>query len=86
MAKGLTSAYVPLGRKVVSKIGRLDVVRVAVVDGAPDGARLVPVATSGASLLSSTVSADGLLLVPPASEGYDVGDVVEFFAFDGPTP
>jgi molybdopterin molybdotransferase len=68
----------PLARKIVSKIGRTDFVRVARTD---DGERLAPVATSGASLLSSTVHADGVVLVPPESEGHDVDEVVELLAF-----
>lgn len=72
----------PLGRKIVSKIGRVDFVRVA-VDRSTTQPSLVPVATSGASLLSSTVIADGVVIVPPESEGHDVGDRVELLAFDG---
>jgi len=70
-----------LSRKIVSKIGRVDFVRVAVDRSAAEPS-LIPVATSGASLLSSTVVADGVVIVPPPSEGYDVGDSVELLAFD----
>jgi len=76
----------PLARKIVSKIGRFDVVRVALTTGEDERPALIPVATSGASLLSSTVIADGVVLVGPDSEGHDVGEVVELLAFDEPTP
>ncbi len=72
----------PLSRKIVSKIGRVDFVRVA-FDASAEEPSLIPVATSGASLLSSTVVADGVVIVPPESEGHDLGEPVEFLAFDG---
>ncbi len=45
-------ARLPLARKIGSQIGRVDYVRVAIEDG-----HVVPLATSGASILSSTVRA-----------------------------
>ncbi len=98
----------PLARKIVSKIGRFDFVRVVRVVQVTDPANpsdsgqatdltlptehldpksaLIPVATSGASLLSSTVIADGVVLVPPESEGHNVGEIVEMLAFEESTP
>lgn len=61
----------PAGRKIVSVTGRLDYVRVRVEEGAA-----VPLATSGASILSSTVRADGFVVVPENLEGYGAGEEV----------
>lgn len=70
---------VPLARKLTSKLGRLDFVRVRLVDGHAE-----PIATAGASNLSSTVRADGFTLVAPDSEGAAPGDPVLVHLFDGP--
>jgi len=61
----------PLTRKLVSALGRLDYSRVRL---GPEGAE--PLAVSGASILSSTTRADGFVLVPPDSEGYPPGTEV----------
>jgi len=66
----------PLGRKVVSTVGRLDYQRVRVVEG-----HVEPLAIAGASVLSSTVRADGFVLVPPDSEGHPPGAEVEVFLY-----
>ncbi|MCH8922194.1 MAG: molybdopterin molybdotransferase MoeA, partial [Planctomycetes bacterium] len=68
---------VPLTGKIVSVIGRLDYARVKLTD---EGA--VPLAISGASILSSTTRADGFVLVPPDSEGYPAGAEVQVFLYD----
>ncbi len=68
----------PLERKIVSVIGRVDYARVRVVDG-----RVQPLAIGGASILSSTVRADGFVIVPEDSEGYSPGTNVEVFLYDG---
>jgi molybdopterin molybdotransferase len=68
----------PLVRKIVSAIGRLDYVRVRLVDG-----QVEPLAIGGASILSSTTRADGFVLVPDDSEGYPPGAEVEVFRYDG---
>jgi len=67
----------PLARKITSQIGRTDYVRVAVEDG-----RVVPIATSGASILSSTVRAAGAVIVPRGSEGIAEGDEVDVLLYD----
>lgn len=67
----------PLARKIVSTIGRLDYVRVRLVDG-----RVEPLAIGGAAILSSTTRADGFVLVPPDSEGFPPGADVEVFLYD----
>jgi molybdopterin molybdotransferase len=67
----------PLARKIVSAIGRLDYLRVRLVEG-----RVEPLAIGGASILSSTTRADGFVIVPDDSEGYPAGTEVEVFLYD----
>jgi molybdopterin molybdotransferase len=67
-----------LGRKIVSAVGRVDYVRVQIV-----GDKVEPLATSGASVLSSTTRADGFVLVARDSEGYPAGEEVDTFLYDG---
>jgi molybdopterin molybdotransferase len=71
------SRMLPLARKLSSAVGRVDYVRVTVHDG-----RVEPLATSGASLLSSTTRADGFVLVPRDSEGYPAGAEVQVYLYD----
>jgi molybdopterin molybdotransferase len=66
----------PLARKIVSAVGRVDYVRVRVQDG-----EVEPLATSGASVLSSTTRADGFVLVPRDSEGHAPGEVIEVLLY-----
>jgi molybdopterin molybdotransferase len=68
---------VPLARKIVSEIGRTDYVRIAIENG-----RATPIATAGASILSSTVRAAGAVLVPRELEGMPEGDRVEVLLYD----
>jgi molybdopterin molybdotransferase len=67
----------PLARKLVSAIGRVDYCRVRI-----EGGQVEPLATSGASNLTSTTRADGFVLVPADSEGYPPGDMVEVHLYD----
>jgi molybdopterin molybdotransferase len=67
----------PLARKLSSQIGRVDYVRVAIEDG-----RVVPLATAGASILSSTVRAAGCVIVPRGREGMAEGETVEVLLYD----
>lgn len=67
----------PLARKIGSMIGRVDYVRVAIEQG-----RVVPLATSGASILSSTVRAAGTVIVPRGLEGLPEGAEVEVLLYD----
>jgi molybdopterin molybdotransferase len=67
----------PLARKITSKIGRTDYVRVAEEEG-----KIVPLATSGASILSSTVRAIGVVIVSREREGAAPGDEVEVLLYD----
>ena len=66
-----------LGRKITSAIGRTDYVRVAV-----EGGLAIPLATSGASILSSTVRAAGAVIVPRELEGMPEGATIELLAYD----
>ncbi len=68
----------PLAGKLTSAVGRVDYARVRVRDGAVE-----PIAVSGASMLSTTVAADGFVLVPRDREGFAPGDEVEVFLYDG---
>jgi molybdopterin molybdotransferase len=67
----------PLNRKLVSQVGRVDYARVKIV-----GNCVEPLAISGASLLSSTVVADGFVIVPADSEGYPPGAIVDVHLYD----
>jgi molybdopterin molybdotransferase len=71
----------PLARKISSAVGRTDYVRVAIERG-----RVVPIATSGASILSSTVRADGAVIVARELEGMPEGAEVEVFLYDDAPP
>ena len=66
-----------LRRKLVSVVGRVDYARVAIVDGGVE-----PIAISGASVLSSTIRADGFVIIPGDSEGHPAGSEVEVFLYD----
>lgn len=71
----------PLARKLASAIGRTDYVRVRIEAG-----RVEPIATAGASILSSTVRAAGAVIVPRGSEGLPEGAEVEVLLYDDAEP
>jgi molybdopterin molybdotransferase len=71
-------ASYPLSAKIVSAVGRVDYVRVKVENG-----QAMPIAVSGASILSTTVTADGFALVDRDREGHAPGEVVEVWLYDG---
>ncbi len=71
------SVLLPLSRKIASAVGRVDYVRVQIRNG-----QVEPLATSGASILSSTTRADGFVLVLRDSEGQGPGETVEVFLYD----
>jgi molybdopterin molybdotransferase len=73
------SCRLPLARKIVSAVGRVDYVRVRVTDG-----QVEPLAVSGAAILSSTTRADGFVLVPADLEGYAPGEEVQVLLYDNP--
>lgn len=68
---------VPLARKLVSEIGRVDYCRVKL-----DKCTAIPLAISGASILSSTTRADGFVVVPAESEGLAAGTSVNVMLYD----
>jgi molybdopterin molybdotransferase len=70
------SVRLPLVRKLVSQLGRVDYARVRVT---AEGVE--PLAIGGASLLRSVTEADGFVVVPAASEGYPAGADVEVFLY-----
>jgi molybdopterin molybdotransferase len=67
----------PVARRIKSIAGRVEYVRVIV------GAKGVePVPSTGASILSSTVAADGFVLVPPERDGLEPGEIAEVNLYD----
>lgn len=73
--------HLPLAEKIASELGRLDYVRVRIREG-----RVEPIATSGASILTTTTQADGFVLVPPDCEGYPAGASVCVYLYDEEHP
>ena len=71
----------PLARKLVSVIGRVDYARVRIEQG-----RVEPLAISGASILSSTTRADGFVVIPANLEGYPPGAWVTVWLYDDGGP
>jgi molybdopterin molybdotransferase len=71
------TALHPVAASIKSPLGRVEYTRVTV---GPDGVRPVP--SSGASILSSTVIADGFVLVPKDRDGFRVGDMVTVYLYD----
>lgn len=67
----------PLSRKVVSAVGRLDYCRVMVEQD-----RVEPLTLSGASILSSTTRANGFVIIPEDLEGYAPGETVTVYLYD----
>lgn len=67
----------PLARKIASAVGRVDYVRVRLAAGGVE-----PLAISGASILSSTIRADGFVIVAKDSEGHAPGDEVTVYLYD----
>lgn len=67
----------PLAAKIVSELGRTDYMRVSITNG-----RVVPIMTSGASILSSTTRADGVVIVAADHEGHGEGEEVEVQLYD----
>ena len=70
-------ARLPLAAKIVSELGRTDYMRVSITDG-----RVAPIMTSGASILSSTTRADGVVIVAAHREGHGEGEEVEVHLYD----
>jgi molybdopterin molybdotransferase len=74
---------VPLGASIASVVGRLDYVRVKLENG-----QVIPLPSGGASNLSSTVIADGFLLLDRDRDQLDAGETVEVWLYsdEEPTP
>lgn len=67
----------PLAAKITSAPGRTDYVRVKL-----DGGAAVPLATGGASNLSTAVAADGFALVHPECDSLAAGEAVDVWLYD----
>lgn len=67
----------PLAAKIVSAIGRVDYVRVGIEQD-----RVIPLAVSGAAILTTTTRADGFVLVERDLEGYGPGAEVDVYLYD----
>lgn len=72
------SRVLPVAEKLVSVLGRCDYMRVRIADDS-----VFPIMTSGASILSSTTRADGVVIIPDQREGYPVGEAVTVLLYDG---
>jgi molybdopterin molybdotransferase len=70
-----------LGHKLSSALGRVDYTRVKIVQDVVE-----PLATSGASILSSTTRADGFVVGPANLEGYAAGAQVTVWLYDREPP
>jgi len=68
----------PLAGRIASQLGRTDYVRITIGEGG-----VLPLATKGASILSSATRADGFVIVASASEGLPEGAPVTVHLFDG---
>jgi len=78
---GLPSGSFPatearLERKVASEIGTRSFVRVRLEDDGESGPTAIPTRASGAGVLSSVALADGWVVVPEDTEGYEAGRTV----------
>jgi molybdopterin molybdotransferase len=67
--------------KIVSELGRTDYVRVQMEERAGEPT-VRPIMTSGASILSSTTRADGVVLVASEREGYGEGELVDVLLYE----
>jgi molybdopterin molybdotransferase len=67
----------PLARKLVSQVGRVDYARARIVND-----HVEPISISGASILTSTTTADGFVILPTDSEGHPAGAEVDVYLYD----
>lgn len=67
-----TRVRVVLSEKIASRIGYKTFARVKIENG-----KAIPLATSGAGILSSVSKADGFVIIPENVEGYGKGEEVE---------
>ncbi|MDD1758007.1 MAG: molybdopterin molybdotransferase MoeA [Methanotrichaceae archaeon] len=66
-----------LNRKIASKSGYLNIVRVKL-----NGDEAIPISASGAGILSSVAKAHGFILIPEEKEGLEAGEEVEVNLFE----
>ncbi|MEJ2692336.1 MAG: molybdopterin molybdotransferase MoeA [Candidatus Thiodiazotropha sp.] len=66
-----------LSRKLVSRIGQMEVARMRI-----DGETTEPLAVVDDRLLSNSIRADGFVLLPENSEGFAEGALVEVYRYD----
>ena len=71
------SQILPLARKITSAVGRVDYTRIQIEQGLA-----TPLATSGASILSSTTRADGFVIIGQDSEGEPEGNSIPIYLYD----
>lgn len=71
------SQRLPLQRKVTSQVGRVDYLRVRVMDG-----RVEPLAIGGAGNQSSTVRGDGFVIIERDAEGHPAGATITVYRYD----
>ena len=67
----------PLSTKIASQIGRIEYIRLQISND-----EAIPLASGGASILSSTTCTDAFLLTEEASEGFAAGEEVEAWLYD----
>ena len=71
------SVRLPLAEKIASQLGRIEYVRLRI-----EKDKAFPIASGGASILSSTTRADAFLLTDEASEGFASGAEVEVWLYE----
>lgn len=74
------SRVLPLGAKLVSAIGRMDLCRVRVREGLVGSVE--PLAVTDGHTLATAVRAAGFVVVPPESEGYPAGAEVTVHLYE----
>ena len=72
-----TTVHAVLSEKIASRTGFKTFARVKLENG-----KAIPLATSGAGILSSVSKADGFVVIPENIEGYDKGEKVEVKRID----
>ena len=71
------SINIKLANKISSQVGRMEYVRLVFNKG-----KAIPIALSGASILSSTTKADAFLITEELSEGFAEGTFVKAWLYD----
>ena len=69
-----------LSKGVPSVLGRRDFVRVR-IEETERGIIAIPTRTSGSGIISSTVNADGVLIVPEEKEGFEKDELVDILLY-----